>query len=111
MWQKYTKLIGLFLKCLGKEPNEMVLEMAETQKELIVLQHKIVVNQISDQIFGILMDRYELQITEEQKNKFLEQAISNIAIVDKEAKYALEVVGTVVSAMQTETTKTTEDNE
>lgn len=110
MWQRYTKLIGLCLRCLGKNEMEMAVETLRFQADMTTLAHKIAVNKLTDRLETVIRaNRKKPFLTDEEFKDLIEQAILNIATVDAEAKCILDAVGTVENAMTTETTRTTEE--
>ena len=112
MWRKYTKLIGLCLRCLGKSEMEMAVETLYFQADMTILAHKIAVNKLTNRLETVIKaDHKKPFLTDEEKRDLTEQAVLNIAIVDEEARQILAAVGTVQNAMTTETTRTTEETD
>lgn len=108
MWQRYTRPILLCLRCLGNVENEQALILAEEQARLIVTYHKLVVHLLTERIADAMLDQ---SLAKKEKDELIKQLISNIATVDGEAQQILDAVGTVMSALQTETTRTTEETD
>lgn len=108
MWRRYTRPILLCLRCLGNVENEQALILAEEQARLIVTYHKLVVNLLTERIADAMLDQ---SLAKKEKDELVKQLILNIATVDGEAQQILDAVGTVMSALQTETTRTTEETD
>lgn len=112
MWQKYTKLIGLCLRCLGKSEMEMAVETLQFQADMTILAHRKAVEKITNGLAtAIIADHKEPFLTAEDKQVLIGQAVSSIATADKEAKSILDAVGIVENAMTTETTSELETGE